>query len=416
MRVLVLSPVPPCPPDSGWPHVVHADLRALASRGHDVTVLAVTDEDGPDPALVGDLAHAEYFPRRRSARWREVVAGLGHPLPFAVRRQVHPGLVARAGELVAGGGADVLLVEDVVMGPAGLRVAEATGVPAYLRGHNVSTVVCRRFAERARRSWVRWTARREARKYERLESRLLMRFDAVSEITATDAAAARRLAPGADITVVGAAVDLGRLLVVPPRDREDDVLVHVGSATPTTKLPALEWLVTHVLPRVRRRRPAARLELYGRIPPSRLTRRPPAGVRVHGRVDDVLPALGRGAVFVAPQFVGSGLRVKLLEAMATGNAIVATPVACEGLPVTPGRELLVAESEEEFAAAILRLLADPELRAELGRRARGTVEERYGLERLARELDACLDAAIRRSRSRGGRDARGAAPSASVAE
>ena len=100
-------------------------------------------------------------------------------------------------------------------------------------------------------------------------------------------------------------------------------------------------------------------------------------VTLTGLVDDVRPYIARSAVYVAPLRIGGGTRLKLLEAMAMAKPMVATRLGAEGYPVTDGRELLLADTPGDFAAAVVALLHAPERRAELGQAARRFVEQQY---------------------------------------
>jgi glycosyltransferase involved in cell wall biosynthesis len=110
------------------------------------------------------------------------------------------------------------------------------------------------------------------------------------------------------------------------------------------------------------------------------------GVHVHGGVRDVRPHLDRAACLVAPLRVGGGTRIKLLEALALRCPVVATPAAAEGLALEHGRHLLLAGDAEGLTEAVLRLLDDPALGAELGRAGRQRALERYRWDALALEL------------------------------
>src|ERR671924_359629 len=130
-----------------------------------------------------------------------------------------------------------------------------------------------------------------------------------------------------------------------------------------------------VLPLVRRRLPHASLHVVGDKPPVALRAGAADGVFVTGRVSDLAPYVERAAVVAAPIRFGGGMRVKVLEALAAGKPVVASSLAVEGLDVTDGDQLLVAETDEEFAERIAHVLEDRELRAHLGERARSWARE-----------------------------------------
>ena len=157
----------------------------------------------------------------------------------------------------------------------------------------------------------------------------------------------------------------------------------------------MRFFCSKVLPRIRREWPSVKLEIVGRDPtpgvraleaPSRAS----SGVTVTGFVDDVRPHVRSAAAFVCPLIGGAGLKNKVLQAWALGKAVVATPISLGGLDARDGENVLVAEGPEELAAACLRVLADPELAARLGREGRRTAVTRFSWDQASERLEALL--------------------------
>jgi glycosyltransferase involved in cell wall biosynthesis len=113
-----------------------------------------------------------------------------------------------------------------------------------------------------------------------------------------------------------------------------------------------------------------------------------------GQVDDIRPYVTQASVYIVPLRVGGGTRLKILDAMAMGKAIVSTAVGCEGIKVQDGKDIMIADEPKKFAAAILQLLHDQKLREEIGANARTTAEQRYSWKIIAPELDRAYQLAI----------------------
>ena len=155
---------------------------------------------------------------------------------------------------------------------------------------------------------------------------------------------------------------------VPDTTRFD--LVFTGKMDYRPNVDGVLWFAESIWPLITARRPATTWAVVGQRPHPRLAAiRELPGVSVTGRVAGVQPYLAGAAVYVMPLRVGSGTRLKVIESMAAGCAVVATNVAVEGFPVRSGYEALLADAPEAFAAAVLELLALPEQRADMGRRA-----------------------------------------------
>src|SRR5690606_22417882 len=150
--------------------------------------------------------------------------------------------------------------------------------------------------------------------------------------------------------------------------------------------------------------PGLEVDVIGAQPPPALRALAAADPRfhVHGFVDDVRPAMARAAVYVCPIRDGGGTKLKILDALAMGMAIVAHPVACEGIDVTPGRDVLLAEDAAGFADAIRALLRDPARRRALGAAARRLAETRYGARAVCASLASAIESrlAARAARTR----------------
>jgi len=156
---------------------------------------------------------------------------------------------------------------------------------------------------------------------------------------------------------------------------------------------AVLWFARKVLPRVRASVPEVHFVVVGQRPHRRLDvlRGDPA-VTLTGWVEDTRPYIAQAAVYVAPLRMGGGTRLKLLEAMAMGKAVITTRLGAEGYPVAGGRELLLADTPADFAAAVVALLRAPERRAELGRVARAFVEQRYDWRVIVPLVEAVYEA------------------------
>jgi glycosyltransferase involved in cell wall biosynthesis len=123
-------------------------------------------------------------------------------------------------------------------------------------------------------------------------------------------------------------------------------------------------------------------------------------ITVTGFVDDIRPYVSKAAVYVVPLRVGGGTRLKVLDAMASGKALVSTAIGCEGIAVRPGEHLVVADTPEAMAASTIALLNDPARRQALGAAARRLVEQRYAWRVVGGQLlDAYRDAAARQRRA-----------------
>jgi polysaccharide biosynthesis protein PslH len=389
VRILVLSPIAPWPPNGGWAFVIYHDIVQLHRRGHEVHLLAITEEKPVDALPLREVCRSiGYFYKHKAPRWLQAVGNTLDHRPFSITRYEHPGLLTKAQFLLRELPFDIVLVQDIAMAPYGSRLRMLEGVPYFIRGHNVDTAVVSRYLNQEERLVHRLVAWWQLRKFHSYEPSALGAADGFAMISGTDAAELRRWYPGLSADVVGAGTDTEYFEPPLKADRDTSLLVHVGSLTAHTKLQGMHWFCREVLPAVRRVVPSARLRLVGRCPAEDFDRY--AGVATVGVVEDVRPHLHEAAIFVAPQFVGSGVRLKIINAMAAGCCIVCTPLACEGIPASNGIHLFQAAEAQAMADQIIGLLRAPQRMMAVGESAREFAVTHYGLGEIGARLEARL--------------------------
>jgi glycosyltransferase involved in cell wall biosynthesis len=165
-------------------------------------------------------------------------------------------------------------------------------------------------------------------------------------------------------------------------------IIFVGSLNWYPNIDAVQFLLREVWPEAKARHPDLRLDIVGSAPPSSVlsVAADLKDVRVHGFVDDVRPLMNAATLYVCPIRDGGGTKLKLLDAFAMEKCVIAHPVACEGIDVSPGVNVQFADSAEAFVDAIDRLLSDTAKRFEMGRAARSLVVESYAFSQIGRQL------------------------------
>ena len=204
-----------------------------------------------------------------------------------------------------------------------------------------------------------------------------------------------RLYPGAarrPIHVVQTGVDTNYFTPIAGRERRAH-LVFTGSMDWLPNEDGMLYFVREILPRIRQEEPDVTLSIVGRAPTPAVTRLAElSGVEVTGRVDDVRPHVAAGEVYVVPLRIGGGTRLKIFEAMSMGKAVVSTTVGAEGLPVTPGRDIVIEDGPAPFAGAVVRMIRHPEMRERIAAQARQLVVQRYDWAAVADGFEEALAA------------------------
>jgi glycosyltransferase involved in cell wall biosynthesis len=403
MRVLLLTQVLPYPPDSG-PKVKTWNVLKSLARTHQVTLVSFVrgDQSGAVAQLRSVCQDVHTVPMTRG--WAQDAVALGRSLtggaPWVILRDDRAGMRQLVDRVAGSQPFDLVHADQLNMAQYALRVE---GARRLLDAHNALWLLYDRLAETTRNPATRWLFRRDARLLQQYEGEMCRRFDTVLTVTDIDRHALLQAAEstgqgqnGTDPRVIPIAVDTEELHFR-RRSGSANHILHIGTMFWPPNVDGIRWFVDAVLPLVRRERPDVEFDVLGANPPAEMLawNTNGRGVRVAGYVDDPSPYLGSAAVFVVPLLAGGGMRVKILTAMAQGLPVVSTTVGCEGIDVVPGRHLLVADTAEEFAAATLRLLTQPQLAEELGLNGRKLVEQRYSLPHLAVQLEEAYQAALR---------------------
>ena len=173
----------------------------------------------------------------------------------------------------------------------------------------------------------------------------------------------------------------------PSHSQPDAHLIYIGSMDWYPNEDAVTFFADEVLPNIHEKLPNVQFSAVGGNPSPRVqTLAENPRILVTGRVPEIKPYFARATVFVVPLRIGSGTRLKILEALAMGKAVVSTTVGAEGLDLVDGEEILIADEPAAFAAAVLRLLTDASLRRKIGENGRARVERDYDWRSIGEKL------------------------------
>lgn len=258
--------------------------------------------------------------------------------------------------------------------------------PAVLVEHNIDSSLWLRVFRAARSPLRKAGALLQAAELRGIERRLCPRFDLCVCVSEEDADRLRRIAPKAAVEVIPNGVDTEFFSPIKV-EVEPERMVYVGSMDWYPNEDAVVYFCDRILPLIRRKVPGAELLIVGQSPTRKVRRLGGMrGIYVTGTVEDVRPYVASSAVFVVPLRVGGGTRLKILEALSMGKAVVSTSIGVEGLDLRPGIDLIVEDEPTRFAEAVVRLMRDERERERLGKSGRERVAERYGWEGIASKL------------------------------
>jgi sugar transferase (PEP-CTERM/EpsH1 system associated) len=396
LDILVLSPWLPWPPHDGARIRILETIRFLSAR-HRVFLMTslYTPEERDHVAAVRELCagiETIIVPDGATARLRRLVKGLWAGLPAVQAYHRNDEMVRRIRSITAETPFDIVHVELSLLGHylAALRPGHRT--KRILSMHNIESV---RFEREL--ALAPWNARRLALSLDRYwfrswEQRVVRSFDGIVAVSDIDKQWIERHASARPVALVtnGVNVDYFR----PQIASNATALVFTGTMNYPPNVDAVLWFAREILPRLRQRLPELGFTIVGGKPLAEvegLTR--VTGVQVTGRVDDIRPYLADALAVVVPLRSGGGTRLKILEAMAMARPVVSTTLGAEGLEVTHGHDILIADRPEQFVESVLALASSRNLASRIGQAGRELAVARYdwrqcllGLEDLYRTV------------------------------
>lgn len=404
MHILLLTQILPYPPDAGPRIKTWHVLRYLIERGHRVTLASfVRPEEEPHlPVLRAMCAQVLTVPIRRSR-----VADGGYWLrshlsgrPFLIERDDSQAMRALVDGVVREQSVDVIHADQLTMTQFALPRDGQAGPYPYrvFDAHNATWTILDRM--RPNTPWfLRPVLSLEQQRVKRYEGRLVRQFQhtlAVTEIDRQALQQAADLLPGASplaadrLSVIPIAVDTAQLQPIQPPPDSQTILT-LGTLHYPPNADGIRWFIQRVFPLIRQKVNTASLVILGKNPPAdfaRLATQSAGAITVTGYVPEVLPYLERSALVVIPVLAGGGMRVRILEALSRGMPTVTTTIGMEGIEARPGEDLLVGDTPEDFASAVIRILSEPALRGRLSANGRRLATTRYDWKVVLQQLEA----------------------------
>jgi polysaccharide biosynthesis protein PslH len=394
MKILFLTQILPYPPDAG-PRVKTWNVLAfLADQGYQVTLVSFVrkEEEKYIPEIQERGIEVIAVPIQRSRvkdLWfflKSVVTGL----PFIIERDNLPGMVSMLRDLFSRNqydviNADQLTMTQFVLDPRKNGISQKAA--RVFDSHNATWKIVERMVQTAN-PLLRPVLRFEAARIKAYEGKVIRQFektialtdidrDYLAEAALTSSMSAAQLSK--IIEIVPITVDAQKILPVQRQTGSTNILT-LGTLYYPPNADGIRWFINDVFPEIRRQIPDAKFTIIGKNPPAdflSLAQETPQSIEVTGYVPDLRPYLEKSCLMVVPVRVGSGMRVRILEAFAYGYPVVTTTIGLEGIQARPEEDILVADDPVDFASQVIRLIQNPDLQAELSRNGRKLAETQY---------------------------------------
>jgi glycosyltransferase involved in cell wall biosynthesis len=399
-HALILANRLPWPLDDGWKVRTFHVIAGVASHARATLVVF---HPLSDRALV-DAARAALGERVRllalepppSYTFGNLVRGLVTPTPVHVWNQESASMRRVVQDIVASDPPDLVIAESTFMARYLTLVPE--GVPSIVDTHNIDSVTFARYVHSLplgfRRAYASVTVRRLAS----LETATFRSASGVWVCSDIERELAQRSAPSTRIWTVPNGVDTTYFAPSAGAPTDTSRLLFFGRLDYFPNVDGMHYFAREILPRIEAGRPGTRVDVVGASATRELRElaaRTPA-LQLSGRAPDLRAAIEAAAVVVVPLRVGGGTRLKILEALSMAKPVVSTRIGAEGLDVTDGEHIVLADSADAFADAVLGLLGDPARAARLGAAGRARVRERYDWSHVRGIVAGSMDVVMQR--------------------
>jgi glycosyltransferase involved in cell wall biosynthesis len=393
MKILLVCPYTPYPLTDGGKVRVYNLIKRLSVK-HDITLICFTKNKQEEIGIaeLKNICKKVEAIRRRSV-WSPINFILAfftrYPMVFVVNG-FSWGLENLILNELQNEKYDMIQVEHSYAAANVIKATNKSGSPILkvLSEHNIESQIYERYLKVKGNVIMKLLLAIDIFKLKRAQARAWHYFDLCVFASENDMNYFKRIYPKKRSALIPNGDDIELFKIGAVREKEVLSMIFVGNFKYMANIDAMQFFIEMIFPLIKKDHPAAKLSIVGNDPFGRAKRFKNADVRVTGYVDDTGYYLSQSQVFVAPLRIGSGTKLKILEAMATGLPVVGTSIAFEGIDVKNGEDVLIADGPERFASSVSQLFKDEELGKKLGENARRLIEKSYDWDKIAERLDA----------------------------
>lgn len=391
MKILQLCHKPPFPPVDGGCVAMNAITSGLLAKGHQVKIIAVSTKKHP---FIKAQVPPEYIKRTGLETVSidtslKVSAGLKNLFSsgsYNVERFYSSDFEDKLKEVLTNEKFDVIHFESIFVAPY-LKLAKAlSDATVVLRAHNVEHQIWERMAEKTSNPLKKWYLGFLAKRLKEYELDILQQFDGIATITQEDMDYFINNGIKPPIEVFPLGIDSAQYKVAKPKEVEFPSLFHLGSMDWMPNEEGIKWFLEKVWIKVHTAYPELKLYLAGRNMPDWLANLDMEGVVIDGAVENARDYMSKKGVMIVPLLSGGGMRVKIIEGMALGKAIVSTTIGAEGINYTNGENMLIADTPEQMLEQIGKCLNDRNFFDRLGVNARKHAVANFDYKEVAGKL------------------------------
>jgi glycosyltransferase involved in cell wall biosynthesis len=387
LKVLILTYRVPFPPNSGYPIVVYNTVKGLLKLNVDITLFSINTsknridvEDIYDPVF-DSIKFYSYDVDTEANLW-DMFLNVFSNESYNVSRYYDDGAAKLLEDVLRQNEFDIIQFEGLFVVPYLDVVKSLSKAKLIYRAHNIVFDVWERLAysERfiPRRKYLEFLARR----LKSYETEQINRFHQIFAISEPDRQSILRFGCETNLEVFPVALDFEKYITEPVKFGFP-TLFHLGAMDWRPNKEGLEWFLNEIWPDIEKLNSELRIYIAGKHMQQQFFDYESDNIVVEGEILDAVDFINSKAIMIVPLLSGSGMRVKIIEGMAMRKCIIATTMAAEGIKCEHGRDILIADTPDEFYRSILQCITNPVKWAEIGENARKTAEKYYNISTIS---------------------------------
>lgn len=376
MKVLHIMPRFPYPPDDGGKIVLYNTIKYL-SKFTEIHLLTFSNFEIRDFGDIEDYAKIYIINKNTKNSFSNILKYVLINKPIFVYKYYNRNILSFAKKLHKKNNFEFILCEHSSTGKIGLMLKKKFNIPLGHRLHNVEWKIWERFYQEFHKySPKRYLLKQQTKLLKKFEIDLIKKSDINFTITETDKKYILKDTNDANVLTSSIGVDFDKWKVTDTTKNRFELII-ATTYNWIHNINGLKWFIKKVLPLIKKEIPEVKLTLLGKNLPVEFKNFKDSSINPEGYVDDIVSRLNKAVIYIAPLFVGSGIRVKILEAMAVELPVIATKISAEGIKESNENGLFVSDNHQKQSEIILDLLKNPDKRVKYGKAARNFVINNY---------------------------------------
>ncbi len=396
MRILQVCVKPPFPKSDGGSYAMNEIAECFYSLGYSVKVFAFdtpgnhsANIDKVKSAVFSKKFHYETFPVDTRIKPISALINLFGKKPYHVQRFSSKTLENRIISILRKEKYDFIILETIYPCLYTELIRSYSKAKIILRAHNIEHLIWNRIRQNSKnplkKIYLKWQQKRLA-KFEKTVSESV---DGIMSISYLDENWLKTNTSQNNLCVIPFSMDLEKIKPCPEKKMYTDIF-HIGAMNWLPNIEGLRWFISHVVPKLHEKNPNIRLFLAGKRMPKAFFSMQDDRIVVEGEVDNAKDFICKHDIMIVPLFSGSGIRIKIIEGMTLGKVIISTSIGAEGIGATDGRELLIANTAEEFVEKIIFCIQNPDFCSEMAKNAILHSRKSFSRKLAMQKLDSFL--------------------------